>query len=178
MLIVVGTIVGSFLLACVGCGVFVFLLPSTTYAAPWDPCAEVAAAPVGGLGTVTGQAPAQDTAMPGCTLMFAEGGAVRSLKVLLATPASASEATAHYDTAKAAADAAGATVADVSGVWTDGFSASTNGDAGLTYDLHVRDANLYARLTVVADRGVSAAKVRGQLVAVVEHLLPVLKEED
>ncbi|MEV4141244.1 hypothetical protein AB0J72_54895 [Dactylosporangium sp. NPDC049742] len=181
--LILGIIAGSLLLLCCGGGVALyFFADSTTYAKPADACATVSAAQgLSSFGTVKDQKPKETKAFgrtyPGCVVTYEAAG---TLTVMIDVPSSESDVRTHYDSVKKAADAsvaAGATVADVSGVGTKAFAMYTTADKALLYELDLYDGNLYLSLNIIAPAGTTLTpdKVRADFVTAAKSMMSSLE---
>ncbi|MET7426103.1 hypothetical protein [Dactylosporangium sp. NPDC005555] len=182
--LILGIIAGALLLLCCGGGVALYYFAdTTTYAKPSDACATVTGAQgIAPFGAVKDQQPKSTNAFgrtyPGCVVTFETAG---TLTVMIDVTSSESDVRVHYDSIKKAADAsvaAGATVADVSGIGTKAFAMYTTADKALLYELDLYHGNLYISLNITAPAGTTLTpdKVRADFLTMARSMMSSLEE--
>jgi hypothetical protein len=181
--LIIGIIAGALVLLCCGGGVALyFLADSTTYAKPADACVAVTGAQgMSTFGAVKDKQNKDTNAFGrtygGCVVTFDTAG---TLTVAIDVPSSASDVRTHYDAVKKlaqASTAAGATVADVSGIGTKAFAMYTTAGGALMYELDFYDGNLYISLNLTAPTGTTLTpdKVRADLLVIGRSLMTSLE---
>jgi hypothetical protein len=178
-LIIIGSILGGLLLLCCGGGaLLLYFAPDNAYAQPADVCTTSSVAALSAFGTAGDQRSDPVTAFGrtfgSCVRSFDAEGTKVTLTIVVDVTDGDDDAKAHWDSARALANAAvraGATVEDVSGSWDHAFGYS-NQD---TYELDLCDSNLYLSLNVT---GLPAGTARAALVALAKDLAKALEKAD